>query len=402
MKHVLFLIPQDKNNHSLWDGDAIRNGGVGASGTHQSFVIVAEQMMKNKTIEQAYIHNFCKESCVNGVRYIRDTSSISSLIDTVIVLPWYAKSMHAFADLCNTYPKLKTIVVWFQCQLLEQGTALSIINSPPSLEIVFVHLSYWSKNNVIKMSPPNVLARINKHYIIPNALMSDTLPPYKGTLHPNNAIFSACFERGGEVAERVWTKVKKENPSKWGDFMACEYPDKSNQKDKNQVFQALGNARYFLYPLVLPPGPFSYSVHRDTFGCAVAEAIACGVEVLSYPVGALEEHYKDMIHWIPFPLGLTKEDINQSVTDPRIPELFGDLQVNIIANMLNTLDASYEQRAGKRAKDAERVRSMYHANTIGEMWHAYFKNETHSGVASSTIEMRKPFSHCKNKHGKLL
>lgn len=401
MKHVLFLIPQDKNNHSLWDGKAVRNGGVGVSGTHQSYVMVAEQMMKNKTIQQAYIHNYCNDTVVNEVMYLSDTQSISHLVDAIVVPPWYCKSTNSFTDLCNVYPNLKTIVVWFHYHLLEHGIALSIINSPSTLDIVFVHLSQWSKNNIMKMSPPNILARVSKNFVIPNALMTDALPTYTDTIHPCNATFTACFERGGEVAQRVWNKVKKQNPGKWGEFTSYAYTDTSNQRDKLQIFDALGNARYFIYPLVLPPGLSSYSVHRDTFGCAVAEAIACGVEVISYPVGALEEHFSDMIHWIPFPLGLTKEDINQSITDPRIPELFGDLQVNIIASMLETLDASYEQRVNKRAKDAERVRSMFHANKIGEMWHTCFGNEALVDK-SKKAEVRKPFSYSKNKHGKLL
>lgn len=397
MNIVLFHMPADGNNYARWDGYSIRNGGHGISGSHQSFVIIAEQLVKARVISTAYLYNFCNDVVVNGVNYISDNQKVASEIDTLVIPSWYAKNNVTFSNIKQQYPQLKRLVVWFQCQLLDGTMAESLTQMTPQVEVVFMHVSQWSRLNIMKMMPSKLLERVSKHYVIPNPLMSDCLSVYNAESRGTDAVFFACFERGGEVAERVWKALKKHEPSVWGSFKSLQYNVQNACNDKMSLFATLSTARYFIYPLVLPPSYNSYSVHRDTFGCCVAEALANGVEVLSYPVGALEEHYGDMVHWIPFPPRVTKEIINNSVYDPKVPELFGDVQVAVIVEMMRKLNDTYNERATQRQLTAEKVRQLYNAERVGKMWMVSIDD-----MKSIPVTTTPTLSHAKSKRGLLL
>lgn len=399
MEKVLFYIPPDKNNYARWDGQSIRSGGHGASGSHQSTVVVAEQFIKQNIADTVLVYNFCNDTVVKGVRYIKTLDSAKD-IDTLIVPSWFATHNNAFEHIKSDYPNIKNIIIWFHCPFLWGTLIASLININFPVNVSFVHLSTWSKNNVFKAIPANIKICSN-HFMIPNALMSDCLPIYNVTERPNDAVFFACFERGGEVSERVWKLLKQREPHLWGKFTSIQYTDKSQCDDKISLFSKLNNARYFVYPLVLPPGSNSYSVHRDTFGCCVAEAIANGVEVLSYPVGALGEHFEDMIHWIPFPKTTSKETINESYNDIRVPEMFGDVQVEVIASMLKSLNDSYESRSLVRQQNANIVKARFDMDNIGRLWKTNMQSLQRE---SKPIEINRGLQsiHHKNRRGLLI
>jgi hypothetical protein len=219
--------------------------------------------------------------------------------------------------------------------------------------------------------PKEIIRRVHHNFLIPNPLMTDALPLYNSNLRPNNASFMACFERGGEMARRVWSKLKESQGGyKWGDFLTNHYDTKNDQLDKSDLYKLYNNnIRYFIYPLIVPETSIhKYNVHRDTFACCVAEAIASGVEVITFPVAALPNTYEDMLHYIPLPKGISVDDINNPYFDPKFPGLYSDEQVDVIMRMVHDLNITYESRADQRLHNAQRVISMYHPERIGKMW----------------------------------
>jgi glycosyltransferase involved in cell wall biosynthesis len=80
--------------------------------------------------------------------------------------------------------------------------------------------------------------------------------------------------------------------------------NKHNGVDKKTLFTHLAESTYFVYPLYTP----YKDVHMDTFSCVVAEAIALGCTVLTYPLGALPENFDGYVHWLPQPEGPTFEE----------------------------------------------------------------------------------------------
>lgn len=386
MKKILFLIPADGSAHTLWDGSVIRTGGVGVSGTHQSTVIAAEQLVRAG--HQVCVMNYCNDVEVNGVRYISSLQELGSVedIECAVVPPWFGNVQ----ALCSVLKHLKHVVVWFHCPFLSvvRDLPFQVRHALPGAKVSFMHVSEWSRMNVLKEVRPELMALVHKQMTTPNALMVDVMPPVDEVVagtRPNNFVFFACFERGGKVAQRVHAELVGRGGSWAGSsFITSQYGNKGTQSDKTSLMAKLRGARYFVYPLVLPPEG-AYSVHRDTFGCVVAEALAMGVEVITYPVAALGEYYGKEIHAIPFPEGITRSTFDDQVPDPLLPQLYSDAQVKIIADMVARLDETWDsaERRDKRAQDACRVRERYGPEAAGIKW-TEFVRELETGVAPSS------------------
>ena len=274
-------------------------------------------------------------------------------------------------------PTIERIIVWFHCPYCMPAMQEFLVAIKRGLgrEIIveYLHIASWSANNVKRMLEGNRIINnsSSRHYIIPNPLMDDVLPAITTvplSKREKDFVFIASIERGGGVAQDVLYKLKGMD-STWGSFITHDYTKKEVQLDKAGVYETLKGARYFLYPLVLSSG----KVHRDTFGCCVAEAIAMGVEVVSYKIGALPEHFGDMIHWLPLPEGLTTEYFNDNIDDRFVPELLGDKQVDVIVAFMKELDKTYEMRRSKRLQDMITVRNRFSSVSIGEQWCDLFK-----------------------------
>lgn len=114
--------------------------------------------------------------------------------------------------------------------------------------------------------------------------------------------FMASFERGGDMARRVFAQVRETAPGAASELHLASYwsPDAGPGSDheinhgslsKRGVAELLRSAEYFVYTLVLPSGV----VHHDTFACVVLEALAAGVTVVAWDVACLREVYGDHV-----------------------------------------------------------------------------------------------------------
>ena len=356
-KSIIFYMPKDPNNHTIWNGDTIRTGGIGVSGSHLSTVIAAEALANQPGFE-VYLHNYCLDEIINKVNYVSQVRA--KTYDYLVVYPWATEHTYEHVD-------CKNIIVWLHCPTC-CGSLLNYLYKT-SKPIYTVHLAEWCKGLSMLAMPDVIASKLLKHYVVPNGLL-DPLPVINSSIHPPNSMFIASFERGGKVAQQVWSLLKERDNDRWGDFIVKAYTDKREQVDKVTIYKLFENIRYFIYPLVLPnDSHLGTVVHRDTFGCCVAEAIACGVEVFSYPVGALPEHYGDMVHWLPFPDGITANHINEDVhTQKQLPAMASAEQIQRIAAFVDKLDATYHDRASQRLDNARRVRERFSSKRIGNMW----------------------------------
>jgi FkbM family methyltransferase len=119
----------------------------------------------------------------------------------------------------------------------------------------------------------------------------------------------------------------------------------------------LSKSEYFIYPLVLPARA-SYSLHKDTFACCVAEALAHGVIVITYPTGALYELYKDCVVFIPLPTNVRLEDM-QSHSGYNCPSLYSDEAILNIYNIINELEQNPSRKQMIRDKSIDFARRRY-------------------------------------------
>jgi hypothetical protein len=351
--NILFYIPFDKiSSYSRWDGSSIRTGGVGLSGSHQSFVLAAEYVAAH-TPHNIYLLNYGNGTNVNGVTYVSETCDLPSDIHAIVVPPWTQ-------SLPINLGATQRLIVWYHCPDYTE-TLHRIVSA--STKVTFVHISQWSKDNVYKVFRGLLPVQ---DVIISNSLMLDCLPQnidFSST-RPNNSIFMACWERGGVIAQRCWDKLKTIESGVWGDFIVRSYSEDGKVRaDKAQVYKTLCNARYLIYPLINPENGL---IHRDTFACVVAEAILCGVEVLTYPVAALKEYYDGLVTWIPLPVSV--ETVNNPYCTPSVPQLGSLAQDEAIMWLIQDIHKNYANRESLRQYRAQEVAKRFHPETCLKKW----------------------------------
>lgn len=357
--NILFHIPYDVHVKNRWDGEMIRHGGAAVSGTHQTLVLVAEYLAKY-TNHQIYVLNNCYNKTYKGVHYVELAQNLPNDIHTLVVLNWTS-----YIPISNVRA-LQHVIAWYQCPEYNYSLhqVLFPLSQTSNARISFMHVSEWSKSNVFKAF--SGFYPLCKSITIPNALMIDCLPPNIdfGVSRPNTAIFFACWERGGVVAERCWEKVCKVGTG-FGDFIKLNYAGGNQKGDKTCIFNTYANARYFIYPLINPDNGL---IHRDTFACVVAEAIACGVEVLTYPVAALKEYYDGLVTWIPMPPTVTVDDVDSPYPTPSIPALGHESHDDVIVKLLMDINTNYEQRTALRQERAQKVRERFDPENLFAPW----------------------------------
>ena len=165
------------------------------------------------------------------------------------------------------------------------------------MKLGFVHISEWERG----MTGPVVQSAMRSHLqtkstIIPNPVMDEMITEVLSNSPKRNSqkfVFHAAWARGGNVALQAVRELNYPSP----EFHAFDYLmathdhqdsffHRHNGVDKKTLFTNIAQSEYFIYPLYTP----YQDVHKDTFSCVVAEAIALGAIVGTYPLGALPEY----------------------------------------------------------------------------------------------------------------
>lgn len=108
---------------------------------------------------------------------------------------------------------------------------------------------------------------------------------------PMSFVFAASYERGGRIAREVHERLKTRGLH-MGAMNVASYCDVTLPSlSKMDVAKLLDASDFFVYPLVLDAG----NVHHDTFACSVLEALACGVEVVTWDVACMRNVYGEYI-----------------------------------------------------------------------------------------------------------
>ena len=133
--------------------------------------------------------------------------------------------------------------------------------------------------------------------------------------------------------------------------------------DKRTLFRHLAESEYFLYPLYTP----YQDVHKDTFSCVVAEAIALGVTPITYPLGALPEYFGEYCQWIDAPNGA---NFNEMQKEPLSKDLNGIFKNNIdnIVNKITSLEENPELKSKTKRDGSNYILENFNTNKIGNMW----------------------------------
>ena len=383
MRIVFILIGNSRRSNYL-DGDTIRYGKGGGSGTDGSTIIIAEQLAKaghevvitsdrlEPLLEQTYAAqglHFNAGKIVRGVTYtdILFEGVENREFDILVSSLWF----HDYAKL--PIKVNKAIIYWCHMQWIYGIDEIVSYVTDNKLKLGFVNISEWEKsmninviNNVITRCP-GTLAKL-----IPNPVMDDIInevlssPPVR---KPHKFVFHAAWARGGNIAVNA---VKELNfPD--GELHAFDYLMATHDHkdlffhrhdgvDKKTLFTNIAESEYFVYPLYTP----YQDVHKDTFSCVVAEAIALGAIVVTYPLGALPEYYDGYCAWLDFPAN----------TDPakmQVESLSKDLDgkftcTHNIVDKIKYLEANPQVKEEIRAKGKEYILSKFNSDKVGSMW----------------------------------
>jgi len=382
---IAFLVIGNGRRSNYLNGYNLRYGGGGGSGTDTSSVLVAEHLAKQghevvfvtDKLEDSLVKDYEEKGRVYtpgeefyGVKYtnIEFDGIENKEFDILVSMLW-------FQDYDSLPIKVsKSLIYWSHMQWIYGiGELLSFVKKN-NLSLGFVHISEWEKqmnNNLVLHTINNNDINI-KSTIIPNPIMDEIINETINSepiRNPHKFIFHASWARGGDVAINAVRELEIEDK----EFHAFDYlitiaDNKDNffhrhqGVDKKTLFKHLAESEYFIYPLYTP----YQDVHKDTFSCVVAEAIALGAIVVTYPLGALPENFDGFCQWLDFPEGVDYEKMqNESLTK----DLDGKFKITSnIVDKINFLEQNPHIKEEVRKKGTNYILSNFNTDKVGKMW----------------------------------
>lgn len=368
---LLFVIIGNEDRNGDVHGDSIRYGGVGASGTDQSSIIVAEYLASRGHTCVIATGKTEVGSKIRGVVYTNlnmdGIADSDREFDVILTMLW-------FADL-DTLPVriTKALVVVQHMQYVYCVHEIAAFVRKHNLQLGAIHVSQWEMQRTVNTL--NGIAEC-KHVVIPNPIMLDIADKVLQENHQrknHDIMYFATWNRGAELCKEIFLNELNWEDGKLitSDYTLCTlsyHTDPRIQElgsnDKYTLFKKLAQASYFVYACV-NSGPGT--LHYDTFGCVVAEALALGVNVLCYPLGALPEVFPDCCEYMPFPEGTRVSEL-QSASIGEEPALFNAKHV---ADYLRKLDGDEARQDYLRQAGMKYVRERFGIEQIGPAWETY-------------------------------
>ena len=242
-----------------------------------------------------------------------------------------------------------------------------------NLKLGFVDISEWQRERTQEaMGHAKIMYDKIFQTLIPNPIMDDVIREVLSENIPKKKhkfAFHPLWARGGDVAIQAVRELGYED-SEFHAFTyllsAHQHPDSFFHNhmgvDKRTLFRHLAESEYFIYPLYTP----YKNVHADTFSCAVAEAIALGVKVITYPIGALPENFDGFVYWLPLPEGITDEEVNNT-------QLYQDPEgkfntTDSIVSAIKFLDSNPDEGDFLIDGGKDYILNNFRIERVGKMW----------------------------------
>jgi glycosyltransferase involved in cell wall biosynthesis len=383
---IAFIVIGNSRRSNYLNGYNLRYGSGGGSGTDTSSVLVAEYLAKQghevvfvadklePKLEEEYKAKgriYIPGEEFYGVKYTNDNFDgiENKEFDILVSMLWF-----------QDYDKLpitvtKGLIYWSHMQWVYGIDHIKNYVKDNNISLGFVHISEWEKKMTggltesIKNNEVNTNVQIS---LIPNPIMDEIINEVVSltpTRKPHKFIFHAAWARGGNVAIEAVRKLNYPDT----EFHAFDYLmathnhqdsffNLHNGVDKKTLFSNIAESEYFIYPLYTP----YQDVHKDTFSCVVAEAIALGAIVVTYPLGALPENFGEFCQWLDFPEGV---DVQKMQNEALTKDLDGKFTItdNIVAK-IKYLEENPQIKEDLRSRGKDSIISRFNVNTIGQMW----------------------------------
>lgn len=389
---IAFITIGNSRRSNYVNGYTMRYGGGSCSGTDTSVILIAEYLSKfgndivvaTDDLEPELKDEYRKSEInydygyhYNGVSYTNlNFDGISNKkFDILISMLWFENYDLLPISVSNS------LIYWSHMQWIYGIDSIVNYVKKHNLNLGIVHISDWEKKmtgNVSRTIQENLGEESVKIETIPNPIMDEMIDEVlkeKPIKKPRKFIFHASWARGGNIAYSAIDKLTYEDK----EFHAFDYlitiPSndakffyKHDGVDKKTLFKHLAESEYFIYPLYTP----YQDVHKDTFSCVVAEAIALGVTVITYPLGALYDNYKDYCQWLQLPVGFDLETVQN---EPLTKDLDGKFKIDEnIVHMIHYLEQNPQVKNLVKDNGYNYITSKYKLETIGNMWLNYIRN----------------------------
>jgi glycosyltransferase involved in cell wall biosynthesis len=384
MIRIAFITIGNSRRSNYLNGDTIRSGGGGASGTDTTNIIVAEQLARHgyevvvatEELEPALVAKYTSEGKlhssdkkIRGVQYcnLNFDGVENKEFDILHTCLW-------FKDYDTLPIKItKAVIYHSHMQWIYSISEILRFVRTNNLKLGFANISEWEKS-----MNQNLINNVQKEYphvktaMIPNPVMDDVINEVLATnpvRKPHKFVFHAAWARGGNVAVKAVKELDFPDSELHAfDYLMATHDHKDsffrrhNGVDKKTLFTNIAESEYFIYPLYTP----YQDVHKDTFSCVVAEAIALGAIVVTYPLGALPEYYDGYCAWLNFP---ESADPAKMQSEPLSKDLDGKFTcTHNIVDKIKYLEANPQVKEEIRAKGKDYILGRFNAVKVGNMW----------------------------------
>jgi hypothetical protein len=377
---IAFILIGNSRRSNYLDGESLRYGGAGGSGTDTSTILVAEYLasqghevvVTSDKMEPALEEKYGEMQTgriVRGVQYTDiDFNDVENKeFDILISSLWV-----------ENYDKLpikvtKSLIYWCHMQWLYGIDHIIKYTKDNNLSLGFVNISEWEKSMTQGTIDHASRECVNvKQTLIPNPIMDDLINEVTDEQHvrkPYKFIFHAAWARGGSVAVEAVRKLNFPNT----EFHAFDYLMATHRHedaffnlhdgvDKKTLFKNIAESEYFIYPLYTP----YEDVHKDTFSCVVAEAISLGAIPVTYALGALPENFNNYCYWLDFPEGVNSEEIQKESLTKDYEGKFKCTDNIVRAIKWLEENPQYKERIRKEGKDY--ILNKFNTQKVGQMW----------------------------------
>ena len=382
---IVFTVIGNSRRSNYLNGDTLRYQGGGGSGTDTSSIVVAEYLAsqghevvlvteslepKLEEIYKSLGRNYTPGMKVRDVIYtnLNFDGVENKEFDVLINSLWF----HKYKEL--PIKVTKALIYWNHMQWVYGFQEIIDYTTENNLKLGIVNISEWEKS-MTQSIVDAIKDQVSdfKQTLIPNPIMDDVINEVINTnliRKKHKFIFHAAWSRGGNVAVETVRQLNYPDAEFHAfDYLMATHAHKDsffklhNGVDKKTLFTHLAESDYFIYPLYTP----YQDVHKDTFSCVVAEAIALGAIPVTYPLGALPENFEGYCAWIDFP---ENADPVKMQGEPLSKDIDGIFKNNVpkIIEKIKYLEDNPQVKEELRSKGKQYILDKFNSNKVGSMW----------------------------------
>jgi glycosyltransferase involved in cell wall biosynthesis len=382
---IVFIVIGNSRRSNYLNGETLRYQGGGGSGTDTSSIVVAEYLA-SQGHEVVFVTEALEPNLEKVYKTLKRDNTPGKKVRGVIYtnLNFDGVDNKEFDILVNSlwfnkYNELpikvnKALIYWNHMQWIYGLNEIIGYTKENNLKLGIVNISNWEKdmNQGVVDTIKNIIPE-TKQTLIPNPIMDDII---NEVLESNpirkshKFIFHAAWARGGNVAVEVVRKLKYPDSEFHAfDYLMATHAHQDsffhlhNGVDKKTLFTHLAESDYFIYPLYTP----YQDVHKDTFSCVVAEAIALGAIPVTYPLGALPENFDGYCAWLEPPPG--SKPFSEMQKESLSKDIEGVFKyTDNIVEKIKYLENNPQIKEELRVKGKQYILDKFNSNKIGSMW----------------------------------